>query len=99
MESLMNKNLSRYRARHILLEDLEDAEYVLKKLNKGENFEDLARDMSECESAKKGGDLGRFFSGQMNPQFEKALYNLKEGEISKPIQTEFGFHIIERLTY
>ena len=95
----MNKNLALYRARHILLEDREDAEYILEKLSAGEKFEDLARDMSECSSAAKGGDLGRFSSGQMNPDFEKALFHLKEDETSDPIETEFGFHIIERLKY
>lgn len=95
----MNKNLTRYRARHILLEDIEDAEYVLEKLASGEKFEDLAREMSECDSAEKGGDLGSFVSGQMNPEFEKAVYQLKEGETSAPVETEFGFHIIERLKH
>ena len=93
----MKNNTILYRARHILLEDLEDAEYIIEKLSAGEKFEDLARDMSECDSAIKGGDLGHFSSGQMNPEFEKALYHLKEGEISSAIETEFGFHIIERL--
>lgn len=93
----MHKNLPRYKARHILLEDREDAQYVLDKLSNGEKFEDLARDLSECESGQKGGNLGLVVSGQVAPEFERALYHLKEGEISDPIESEYGFHIIQRL--
>lgn len=93
----MRKTQTSYRARHILLEDIEDAREVLEKLAAGEKFEDLARDVSECESAAKGGDLGVFYTGDMVPEFERALYNMEVGELSKPIETKFGFHIIEKL--
>ena len=85
-----------YKARHILLEDLEDAEYVLGKLNEGEDFAKLAKEYSECESSERGGDLGTFGSGIMDAAFERALYHMKPGEISKPVQTKYGYHIIER---
>jgi parvulin-like peptidyl-prolyl isomerase len=93
----MHKSLKRYKARHILLEDKEDAEYVLEELSQGEKFEDLAKDLSECDSASKGGNLGLIVSGQVAPEFERALYHLAEGELSDPVETEYGFHIIQRL--
>ncbi|MFT6068012.1 MAG: parvulin-like peptidyl-prolyl isomerase [Bacteriovoracaceae bacterium] len=87
----------KYKARHILVEDLEDAEYVLKKINEGEDFSVLARDLSECDSATKGGVLPSFRSGQMVAEFERAVHNLEFNEVSGPIKSEHGFHIIQRL--
>jgi parvulin-like peptidyl-prolyl isomerase len=86
-----------YKAKHILLVDLEDAEGVLGYILKGETFEDMAKEYSECETSVLGGDLGSFTSGAMVPEFEKALYHLKVGEISKPVKTKFGYHLIKRL--
>lgn len=86
----------RYKAKHILLEDEEDALEVLELLQDGREFSELAREFSSCESSEKSGELGYFYSGQMDPAFERAVYNLKVGELSKPIQTKFGFHIILR---
>lgn len=86
-----------YRARHILVEDLEDAEYVLEKLKEGESFEDLAKELSECDSAEKGGMLPKFRSGQMVGEFERAVHNMEIGSTSEPIKSEHGFHIIQRL--
>ncbi|OUR99757.1 hypothetical protein A9Q84_01655 [Halobacteriovorax marinus] len=93
----MHKSLTLYRVRHILLEDIEDAEYVLEELAKGVKFEELAKELSECESAAKGGNLGQISSGQMAPEFERGLYKLEIDEISGPVKTEFGYHIIHRL--
>lgn len=93
----MRTTQTRYKARHILLEDREDAEEVLKRLSEGEKFEDLARDVSECDTSKDGGELGVFYTGDMVPEFERALYHIKVGEISKPIKTKYGFHIIQKL--
>ncbi len=86
-----------YRARHILLEDEEDALEVISLIKSGNKFEELAKEYSECESGSNGGNLGKFSSGSMVAEFEKALYHMKVGEISKPVQTKFGFHIIEKL--
>ncbi|WP_372651607.1 peptidylprolyl isomerase [Halobacteriovorax sp.] len=93
----MHKSLARYRARHILLEDIDDAEYVLEKLATGEDFAELAKDLSECNTSAKGGDLGLFVSGQVTPEVERAIYHLEINQISEPIQSEYGFHIIQRL--
>ena len=91
------KNRKSFRAQHILIEDLDDALYILEKLNLGATFEDLAHEFSECETSSKGGKLGTFFSGEMDPEFEKALSTLSYGEVSDPVKTKFGFHIIKNI--
>lgn len=86
-----------YKAKHILLEDEEDALEIRESILNGDSFENLAKEFSECESASKGGSLGRFKSGAMLPEFERALYHLKVNELSKPVKTKFGYHLIMRL--
>ena len=86
-----------YRARHILLEDEEDALEMINLIKSGSKFEDLAQEYSECETGSNGGDLGKFSSGAMVAEFEKALYHMQIGDISKPVKTKFGFHIINKL--
>ena len=69
----------------------------MEELEAGKSFEELAKEYSECDSAKNGGDLGRFQSGTMLAEFEKALYHMKTGEIKSGVKTKFGHHIIKRL--
>lgn len=85
------------RARHILVSHEFEAKDLLRKLQEGKDFEELARDFSQCPSAKVGGNLGEFPRGRMVPTFEKALLKLQPGEISSPIKTQFGYHLIQRL--
>ena len=81
---------------HILVKTEEELAEVLKQLQT-KDFSDVARQHSLCPSGRDGGDLGFFDKGQMVPEFEKAAFALKNGEVSKPIKTEFGWHIIKRL--
>jgi foldase protein PrsA len=83
------------KARHILVADEETAKEVKKKLDKGGDFAKLAKEYSTDNTAEDGGDLGFFTAGKMVPEFEEAAYALKVNEISEPVQSSFGFHIIE----
>lgn len=82
-------------ARHILVEDKETAHAVIEKLNAGEDFAALAKEYSKDGSASSGGELGWFTVGSMVPEFNDAAYALEINEISEPVQSEFGFHIIQ----
>lgn len=73
----------------------EKADALLKRVQKGEDFAAVAKAESTCPSRSKGGELGVFGKGQMTPPFEQAAYALKTGEISKVVETEFGYHIIK----
>lgn len=69
---------------------------VQKKLQAGEDFQKLAMQHSTCPSKRRGGDLGVFGRGRMVKEFEQAAFALKVGEISQPIKTQFGWHLIKR---
>jgi peptidyl-prolyl cis-trans isomerase C len=87
---------TKIKASHILVGTEEEAKNVTEKLNKGEKFEKLAKELSkDTGSAPKGGDLGYFGRGQMVPEFEQAALSLKPGEVSAPVKTRFGFHVIK----
>lgn len=84
------------KARHILVKDKKTAEEVKAKLDKGGDFAGLAKEYStDTGTAAKGGDLGWFSTGEMVPEFETAAAKLKKDEISKPVKSEFGYHIIQ----
>lgn len=84
------------KASHILVEDEKTAKEVKAKLDKGEDFAKLAQEYStDTGSAEKGGDLGYFGAGEMVEAFETAAYKLKKGEISEPVKSDYGYHIIK----
>jgi peptidyl-prolyl cis-trans isomerase C len=84
------------KASHILVKTENEAKSVLARLKKGEKFGDIAKAVSiDSGSAKNGGDLGYFSKGQMVPEFEKAAASMKVGDISVPVKTQFGYHIIK----
>jgi peptidylprolyl isomerase/peptidyl-prolyl cis-trans isomerase C len=82
---------------HILVTYEYEADDLLKLLQKGRSFEDLARRFSKCPSAGGGGDLGDLKPGRADEEFEDAAFALKAGHYSsKPVRTKFGYHIILR---
>lgn len=85
----------RVRASHILVDTEEMALQILEEINKGLSFEEAAREYSSCPSKDVGGDLGAFTKGKMVPEFENAAFSMEEGEISQPVKTQFGYHLIK----
>ena len=83
-----------FNASHILLESEEDAKKVLLELDAGADFAELAAERSTGPSGPNGGNLGWFGPGQMVPDFENAVAALEVGQISNPVQTQFGWHVI-----
>ena len=84
------------KASHILVSDENEAKEIKKKLDAGASFEELAKQESQdLLSKEKGGDLGYFNSGRMAPEFETAAYKLKVGQISNPVASPNGYHIIK----
>ncbi|WP_332694128.1 peptidylprolyl isomerase [Halalkalibacter lacteus] len=84
------------RASHILVEDEEIAAEVLEKIEAGEDFAELAKEYStDPGSGARGGDLDFFGEGKMVAPFEEAAFSMEIGEISEPIESDFGFHIIK----
>ena len=83
---------------HILVEKQSQALAILERLKRGEKFAELAKELSiDTGSGKRGGDLGYFGRGKMVKPFEAAAFMLSVGQVSEPVKTEFGYHIIKRL--
>ncbi|KIC10304.1 peptidylprolyl isomerase [Leisingera sp. ANG-M1] len=83
-----------FHAAHILVDSEEDALDVKKELDAGADFATLAKEKSTGPSGPNGGDLGWFTTGRMVPEFEQAVLKLQSGEVSGPVQTQFGWHVI-----
>ena len=87
--------MSQATARHILV-DSEDACQALKsEIEAGADFADIARQHSNCPSGQRGGDLGKFGRGMMVPEFDKVVFSAEVGTVQGPVQTQFGYHLIE----
>ena len=86
-------------ASHILLKTESEAFRAKTRLSKGENFAKLAKTLSQCPSAKRGGDLGEFRKGKMLPPFDKAVFTKgsENKKIIGPVKTKAGFHLIQVL--
>lgn len=86
---------SEVHALHILTKTKNQSKAVIMRVNNGESFKALAKQFSNCPSGRVGGDLGWFGRGQMVPEFEKAAFETPVGEMSDPVQTDFGWHVIK----
>ena len=86
---------NKIRASHILVKTEQEANIALYDVTHGKLFEDIAKEKSLCPSGKKGGDLGWFGRNQMVKEFETAAFFLQKGQISRPVRTQFGWHIIK----
>lgn len=83
-------------AQHILVEEEQTAWEVKEKIDEGEDFDELARDYStDTSNADDGGWLGYFQAGSMVPEFEDAAFAMEPGDISDPVETSYGYHIIK----
>ena len=86
----------RFRASHILVGSIDEAEAIYSRIKKGDDFAQLAADYSaDRQSAAGGGDIGFFTEDQIDPEFARALKDMKVGDISQPVKTNYGFHIIK----
>ena len=84
---------------HILVKKQSEALEILDKIKNGEKFGKMARQFStDSGSAKRDGSLGYFGRGKMVKEFENAAFALQAGQISEPIKTQYGYHIIKRLS-
>ena len=89
--------MSQAHASHILVDTLDQANELKSQIQQGDaSFADLAQKHSKCPSGKSGGDLGTFGKGDMVPEFDQVVFSdLPLNTVSDPVQTQFGFHILE----
>ena len=83
------------RARHILVESEDEAKAILEQIKAGGDFATLAKEKSKDPGSADGGDLGYFTKDQMVPQFAEVAFKMYPGQLSNPVKTEFGWHIIK----
>lgn len=82
------------KASHILVKTKEEADKIREEIIAGKPFEEAAREYSLCPSSRDGGDLGFFGRNMMVVEFDHAAFELKVGELSQPVNTDFGWHLI-----
>ncbi|SFR50136.1 peptidylprolyl isomerase [Thiomicrospira sp. ALE5] len=82
-------------ARHILVADEQACLDLKSQIEQGADFADLARAHSQCPSGRSGGELGEFGPGMMVPEFDKVVFSAPVNEVQGPVQTQFGFHLLE----
>jgi len=92
----MNQNFTQVSAKHILVSSEKQALELKEKIENNEiSFEEAAQKYSSCPSGKQGGDLGYFAKGMMVKPFEEAAFSADLNKVTKPIQTQFGWHLIK----
>ena len=87
--------MARATARHILVETEEQCLDLKKQIEDGADFAEIAKQHSRCPSGGQGGDLGEFGQGMMVPEFDKVVFNEALNTVHGPVQTQFGYHLLE----
>jgi len=87
--------MSKATARHILVNTEEECNDIKNKIENGSDFAELAKQLSQCPSGQRGGDLGEFSPGQMVQEFDQVVFSEDIGKVHGPVQTQFGFHLIK----
>ncbi|MCF6207868.1 MAG: peptidylprolyl isomerase [Ghiorsea sp.] len=87
--------MARASARHLLVSTEEKCLEVKAEIEGGLDFGEAAKKYSSCPSKAQGGDLGEFGPGQMVPEFDKVVFSADIGSIEGPVQTQFGYHLLE----
>lgn len=87
--------MSKAAARHILVDSKEKCEEIKKQIESGSDFAAMAKEHSLCPSGQRGGELGEFSPGQMVKEFDEVVFSEEVGKVHGPVQTQFGFHLIE----
>jgi peptidyl-prolyl cis-trans isomerase C len=82
-------------ARHILVASEKECLDLKGQIEGGKEFAELARKHSQCPSGAKGGELGSFEPGRMVPEFDRVVFSIPVGEVSAPVKTQFGWHLLE----
>ena len=83
-------------ARHLLVQSENECQEIKKNISEGKiTFEEAAKKHSLCPSGARGGDLGSFSQGQMVPEFDKVVFNDELNTVHGPVQTQFGYHLLE----
>lgn len=92
---LGDQAVTRAAARHILVGTKQECDELKTRIAEGADFAELAAKYSQCPSGEQGGALGEFGPGEMVPEFDAAVFKGPVGEVQGPIQTQFGFHLVE----
>ena len=87
--------MARATARHILVDTEEQCLDLKKQIEDGADFAEMAKQHSRCPSGGQGGDLGEFGQGMMVPEFDKVVFNEALNTVHGPVQTQFGYHLLE----
>jgi peptidyl-prolyl cis-trans isomerase C len=87
--------MSKATARHILVNTEEECNDIKNKIENGSDFANMAKQLSQCPSGQRGGELGEFSPGQMVQEFDQVVFSEDIGKVHGPVQTQFGFHLIE----
>lgn len=82
-------------ARHLLVETEQQCLDLKKQIEDGADFAEIAKQYSSCPSSSQGGELGEFGPGMMVPEFDKVVFSAPVNTVQGPVQTQFGYHLLE----